>query len=127
MKKAISVLTSIVVLILVALKLAVAVGLIGPPTKQQLGSAAIDALHEYCELVAKVQQPEDVRAIEAQELQVRGKALDASRKYTDLVQAQSSGDKETLHRFLELAERFQKELKRYEELHARAFPNRPRL
>jgi hypothetical protein len=128
-KKAFALLGAVGSLGLLGVTVALTLGWIGPPSKEQLPARATQALGEYCALVANVQKPEDVKAIEAAELELRRKAIDASTQYLEAVRQEKAPrvtDTEKLEKFQPLFEKFQAEVKRYEGLRAKATPSRPR-
>ena len=112
---------------MLGLKLAAHLGYIGPPDKERLGAESIQAMEEYTALLAKVQNPQDVQAVESQEAILRRKALDTGSQYIKEVLKDQARKKETRDRFVELSDRFQRECKRYDELYAKAHPKRPKL
>jgi hypothetical protein len=129
MKKVIALSGSVVSLGLLALTVAIFLGFIGPPGKEQLPARATRAVEDYCALVADVRKPEDVKAVEAQELQLRRKAIDASTEYLQAAvrdKAPRQKDQETFEKFQPLLEKFRAEVKRYEGLRSTAASDRPR-
>ena len=106
MKRVIGGLAAVVVVALLGLKLAAYLGYLGPPDKEQLGVESIQAMEEYCALLATVRTPQDVKAVEAQEAPLRRKAVDTGGRYTQEVLKGGAGKKETRERFLELSDRF---------------------
>lgn len=127
MKKAIAGIGAVLLLGLVAFKLAAYLGYVGPASKEQLGSEAIQAMEEYCALLANVQSPKDVKQVESQEAALRERSLQKGRQYSEQVLQDRSGSKATRDRFLEISDRFQREIKRYDELANRKQPARPKL
>ena len=132
MKKVIVSLGSAIVLVLLGLKVAMHLGYVGPPSKELLGTEAIQAMEEYCAFVADVKKPEDVKAAEAQEMKLRRKAEDSSIQYSKELDHTDNkvvreADMAPIRKFLTLHEKFQAEVKRYKGLSARAFPDRPGL
>jgi hypothetical protein len=127
MKRAIAGLGAALVVVLLGIKLAFNLGYIGPPTGQELGTEAVRTMEEYLALVATVRAPQDVKAVEEQETRVRRKALDAAHDYTQRVMNDRAADSATRDRFTEVSDRFLKECKRYDELFAKAHPERPKL
>ncbi|MFL5242295.1 MAG: hypothetical protein ACJ8FY_09325 [Gemmataceae bacterium] len=123
MNRAIAGLASVVLVALVGLKLAVHLGYLGQPDREQLGAESIQAMEDYCKLVAEVRTPQDIKAVEKQEAILRWKALDTGGRYVKEVLKDRAGKKETMERFNELTDRFQAECKRYDRLCAQPQPD----
>jgi hypothetical protein len=86
-------------------------------------------MEEYCALVANVKNPEDVKAVEAQEPQLRAKAIDVSTQYVHAIQQNKAPrviDQEALEKFTPLFKKFNAETERFDGLQKRSVSSRPK-